>query len=158
VQDEAGFYSPLQYQPQWLWLGLVLVLIIGAWYAWILRPVHKTAAVHEDPARQVAEAPDLETLRAACLAAINTTALDADAGRLPERDAHQRLSFLVREFAGAATGLPVTSMTLDDLHRHDLKELAAVMAGIYPNEFAPLPVHTVRQSAETARQVVLAWN
>ncbi|WP_454810945.1 hypothetical protein [Paenarthrobacter nitroguajacolicus] len=158
MQDEAGFYSPLQYQPQWLWLGLVLVLIIGAWYAWIFRPARKMVAVHEDPPRQVTVVPDLETLRAACLAAINATASDADAGRLPERDAHQRLSFLVREFAGAATSLPVTSMTLEDLHRHDLKELAAVVAGIYPNEFAPLPVHTVRQSAETARQVVLAWN
>ncbi|MGA8789316.1 MAG: hypothetical protein WB535_10270, partial [Paenarthrobacter sp.] len=41
------------------------------------------------------------------------TAEDADAGRIPVRDAHQRLSFLVREFAGAATGLPVTSMTLE---------------------------------------------
>ncbi|MFK0038594.1 hypothetical protein ACIQTW_01975 [Paenarthrobacter sp. NPDC090517] len=157
MQDEAGFYSPLQYQPQWLWLGLVLVLIIGAWYAWIFRPVRKTVPVYEDPARQVT-VPDLETLRATCLAAIHATALDADAGRLPARDAHQRLSFLVREFAGAATGLPMTYMTLEDLHRHDLKELAAVVAGIYPNEFAPLPVHTVRQSAETARQVVLAWN
>ncbi len=84
MQDEAAFYSPLQYQPQWLWLGLVLVLIIGgAWYAWIFRPARKMVAHHEDPARQVTVVPDLETLRAACLAAINATASDADAGRYP---------------------------------------------------------------------------
>ncbi|WP_309075419.1 hypothetical protein [Paenarthrobacter sp.] len=157
MQDEAGFYPPLQYQPQWLWLGLILVLVIVGWYAWIFRPVRKTVPVHEDPARRLM-VPDLETLRATYLAAIHATALDADAGRLPERDAHQRLSFLVREFAGAASGLPMTSMTLEDLHRHEFKNLAAGIAGIYPSEFAPRPVHSVRQSAESARQVVLAWN
>lgn len=153
MQDDAGFYSPLQYQPQWLWLGLALVLLIGVWYAWILRPIRKKATAHHTTV-----VPHLETLRSTCLAAINATALEADAGRLPERDAHQRLSFLVREFAEAATGLPVTSMTLEDLHRHDLKELAGGVAGIYPNEFAPLPVDSVRQSAAAARQLVLAWS
>lgn len=156
MQDEAGFYSPLHYQPQWLWLGILLVLLIGSWYAWILLSTRKKAPVRQDaPVRQV---PNLDTLRAACLTAIDATAADADAGRLPQRDAHQRLSFLVREFAGAATGLPLTSMTLEDLHRHDLKQLATGIAGIYPNEFAPQPVDSVRQSAEAARQVVRAWN
>ena len=159
MQDEAGFYSPLQYQPQWLWLGVLLVLLIGSWYAWILLSTRKRAPIHQtSPARHVTAGPHLETLRVNCLKAIDATAEDADAGRLPERDAHQKLSFLVREFAGAATGLPLTSMTLEDLHRHDLKELAAGIAGIYPNEFAPQPVHSVRQSADAARQMVLAWN
>ncbi|MBT2584334.1 hypothetical protein [Arthrobacter sp. ISL-95] len=156
MQDEAGFYSPLQYEPQWLWLGLTLVLLTGAWYGWILVSGRTKAPARQNaPARQVRH---LETLRAACLSAIDATATDADAGRLPERDAHQRLSFLVREFAGAATGLPMTSMTLEDLHRHQFKDLAAGIAGIYPNEFAPLPVQSVRKSAEAARQVVRAWN
>ncbi|AFR29403.1 hypothetical protein [Arthrobacter sp. Rue61a] len=159
MQDENGFYAPLQYQPQWLWLGLMLVLLIGAWYAWILRPVRKKTPDHSKaPLRQVRSAQDLETLRTTCLTAINATTVDADAGRLPERDAHQRLSFLVREFVGAATGLPVTSMTLEDLQHHHLRELAAGIAGIYPNEFAATPVHSVRQSAEAARQVVSSWN
>jgi hypothetical protein len=156
VQDEAGFYSPLQYQPQWLWLGAVLVLLIGAWYVWIFLSGRKKAAAHQNA--RARQAPDIETLRVTCLSAIDATATDADAGRLPERDAHQRLSFLVREFAGTATGLPLTSMTLEDLHRHEFKDLAAGIAGIYPNEFAPLPVRSVRESAEAARQVVRAWN
>jgi len=159
MQDKAGFYSPLQYQPQWLWLGLVLVLLTAAWYAWILfsgrnkAPAPKSAqAGHSTPV------PDLETLRAACLNAINATAEDADAGRLPERDAHQRFSYLVREFAGEAAGLPLTSMTLEDLRRHEFTELSAGIASLYPNEFAPRPVHSVRESAEAAARVVLAWN
>ncbi|MDO6143780.1 hypothetical protein [Paenarthrobacter aurescens] len=156
MQDENGFYSPLQYQPQWFWLGLVMVLLVGLWYAAIFLWGRKKA-----PARQNAPAhqgPHLERLRSECLQAIDATAEDADAGRLPERDAHQKLSFLVREFAGTAKGLPLTSMTLEELRRHEYNGLAAGIAGIYPSEFAPQPTHTVQESAEAARQVVRAWN
>ncbi|MCD4849715.1 hypothetical protein LN996_02695 [Arthrobacter sp. AK01] len=153
MQDDAGFYAPLAYQPYWLWLGLVILLAIAGWYAWIFRPTRS-----KEPAAQGAPTPDLDALRSACLTAINATAEEADAGRLPVRDAHQRLSFLVREFAGAATGLPVTSMTLEELRHQGLEGLTKGIAGLYPNEFAPVPVHSVQHSAETARQVVLEWN
>ncbi len=153
VQDDPGFYAPLQYQPQWFWAGLLIVLVVGAWYAWIFRPPRRRPPAGQGPPQQ-----DLDSLRSACLTAINPTAEDADAGRIPVRDAHQRLSFLVREFAGAATGLPVTSMTLEDLRRQGFEELAAGIAGIYPNEFARLPLHPVGHSAEAARQVVIGWN
>ncbi|MCF3140436.1 hypothetical protein LRQ04_14340 [Paenarthrobacter sp. AR 02] len=154
MQDDSGFYAPLHYQQLWLWLGLLLVLLVAAWYAWVLWPARpeKTARL-EAVAR-----PTLDTLRNTCVAAIQATASDADAGRLPEREAHQRLSFLVREFAGSATGLPITSMTLEELRGHGLADLATGIARIYPNEFAPMPVQTVSQSAVAARQVVLEWN
>lgn len=84
--------------------------------------------------------------------------MDADAGTVPERDAHQRLSFLVREFAGAATGLSVTSMTLDELRREGFTGLAEGIARIYPSEFSTLPVQPVRHSADIAREVVQEWN
>ncbi|MFE4195209.1 hypothetical protein ACFRJ9_05020 [Paenarthrobacter sp. NPDC056912] len=153
MHDDAGFYAPLQYQPHWLWIGLLLVLLVASWYMWILWPARRKANISRP-----GTLPDVEMLRATCLTALDATASDADAGRIPERAAHQRLSYLVREFAGAATGLPVTSMTLEELHGHGLEELAAGIAGIYPNEFAPIPVHSVRHSLDAARQAVLAWN
>ncbi|BCW59127.1 MULTISPECIES: hypothetical protein [Micrococcaceae] len=153
VQDDAGFYAPLQYQPLWFWTGLLIVLLVVAWYGWIFRPARR-----KPPAGAEMPQPDLDALRSACLTAIDATAEDADAGRVPVRDAHQRLSFLVREFAGAATGLPVTSMTLEELRHQGLDRLAEGIAGIYPNEFARVPVHPVQHSAAVARQVVSGWN
>lgn len=153
VQDDAGFYAPLQYQPHWLWLGLLLLLIVVGWYVWILRPARRKART-----RPPKPLPGLDSLRATCLAAIDSTANDSDAGRLPQRDAHQRLSFLVREFAEAASGLSMTSMTLEELRHQGYDELAAGIAGLYPNEFALVPVQSVQHSAEAARQVVRAWN
>ena len=156
MQDKAGFYAPLQYQQLWLWLGLVLLLLVACWYGWILWPVRK--ATPNTPASGHGASHDLETLRARCLSAIDTLEREADAGRLPGRDAHQRLSLLVREFAGAATGLPATSMTLEELRRNGLDQFAVGIALIYPNEFAPVAMQSVRDSAKTARQVVQAWN
>lgn len=153
MQDDAGFYAPLHYQQLWLWLGLAIVLLVAGWYGWLLWPARgkRMGAATEAP-------QDLEALRARCLDAIAAIEVDADAGRLPERDAHQRLSLLVREFADVATGLPTTRMTLEELRRNGLDQFAVGIAGIYPNEFAPVTVHSVRASAAAARQAVMAWN
>ncbi|MFJ5957123.1 hypothetical protein ACIQC5_14360 [Paenarthrobacter sp. NPDC092416] len=153
MQDEAGFYAPLQYQPLWMWLGLALLVLVAGWYAWILRPSPRPR-----PQASSLQQPDLSRLRSQCLAAIDAVVSDADAGRLPERAAHQELSRLVREFAGTATGLRVTSMTLEELRHNGLEPVAAGIAGIYPNEFAPAPVHSVPDSADAARQAVRTWN
>lgn len=156
MQDDAGFYAPLQYQQLWLWLGLVLLLLVACWYGWILWPVRKASP--KTPASLHGGSQDLETLRAGCLSAIDALEREVDAGRRPGRDAHQRLSLLVREFAGAATGLPATSMTLEELRRNGLDQFAGGIAVIYPNEFAPVATQSVRDSAKTARQVVQAWS
>lgn len=136
-----------------MWLGVLLTVLVAGWYGWLLLPRRARTATVQTPGL-----PEVETLRSRCLAAIEDTAADADAGRVPEREAHQRLSFLVREFAGAATGLPVTSMTLDELRGEGLDTLAEGIAGIYPSEFSARHVQPVRHSADIARQVVHAWN
>ena len=153
MPDDSAFYAPLQYQPLWMWLGILLLAVVAGWYAWLFRPRRERV-----PTGPEAELTDVETLRFHCLAAIEATAMDADAGRVPERDAHQRLSFLVREFAGAATGLPVTSMTLEELRHAGFDDLAEGIAGIYPSEFSALNVRPVQHSADIARQVVRSWN
>ncbi|MEV7604513.1 hypothetical protein AB0N65_03605 [Paenarthrobacter sp. NPDC089322] len=153
MDDEASFYAPLVYQQHWLWLGLALLLIVTGWYAWLLLPraIKRSAILSETT-------HDLESVRAACLRAIGAIELDVDGGRMLERDAHQRLSLLVREFAAAATGLPAASMTLEELRRHGLDHFAVRIARIYPNEFAPVAVQSVRDSANAAREAVEAWN
>ena len=148
----ADFYAPLPYQSIWMWLGILLLVLVAGWYGWLLLPRPRVAAP------RTPGPTSLGTLRSRCLAAIEDTAADADAGRLPEREAHQRLSFLVREFAGAVTGLPVTSMTLDELRGEGLDTLAEGIAGIYPSEFSARHVQPVRHSADLAREVVHAWN
>ena len=153
MQDSPGFYGPLQYSQVWFYLGAMLLLLLAAWYALLLWPRRKQAS--QD---RVFVPSDVAALRSACLQAIDSIAADADAGRLPERAAHQQLSFLVREFAGNVTGKPTTSMTLEEMRRHGLEPFASGIAGIYPAEFAPVTRQTVQDSAAAARQAVRAWS
>ncbi|MFK0005997.1 hypothetical protein ACIQTZ_03025 [Paenarthrobacter sp. NPDC090520] len=153
MQDNSGFYGPLSYSQAWLWMGVLVLLVVAAWYVFLFWPRRERTR-----GTQPVIPRDLAGLRTSCLQAIDSVVADADAGRLPERAAHQRLSFLVREFAGHATGKPATSMTLDELRRHGLEPFVDGIAGIYPAEFEPVSGRTVQDSAAAARQAVRAWN
>ncbi|OFI39455.1 hypothetical protein BIU82_14095 [Arthrobacter sp. SW1] len=151
MQDDLGFYAPLQYGSQWMWLGLVL---LAAVIAWLLRPARqerRAAAPGTPPA-------DMSTLRSRYLAAIDAVVADAAAGRVPEREAHQRLSLLLRGFAGEVRGVNATHMTLAELRDHGLGAVAEGVAGMYPAEFAAATQSSVERSAALARQAVHTWN
>lgn len=152
VQDDLGFYAPLQYGSQWMWLGILLSVLLAAVIAWLLRPARK---VRRTPAVRPA---DMSTLRSRYLAAIDALVADAAAGRVPEREAHQRLSLLLRGFAGEVRGINATHMTLAELREHGLGAVAEGVAGMYPAEFAAATQSTVERSAVLARQVVHTWN
>lgn len=153
MQDNPGFHGPLQYQGLWLWLGLLLMLLVAAWYAWVFWPVRaKPSGKRSNATANVA------ALRAACLGAIDAVVADVDAGRLPEREAHQQLSLLVRGFAASVTGHPATTMTLRDLSEQGLEPFTAGIAWIYPAEFGPSTDRTVVESAAAARGAVESWS
>ncbi|WP_115788665.1 hypothetical protein [Arthrobacter silvisoli] len=152
MQDDTGFYVPLQYSAHWMWLGLLLLVLFAAGLAWSFRPART--------ARTAVPAPvaDLPRLRARYLAAIDAVVADAGSGRLPQREAHQRLSLLLRGFAGEARGIRTTHMTLQELHAHGLGPVAEGVAGMYPAAFAAASPAAVEHSAERARRVVRTWS
>lgn len=155
MQDDTGFYAPLQYGPHWMWLGVLLLAFLAAGLGWHFRHARKSRPVRTSaPAR----AADLPALRARYLAAIDAIVADAGSGRLPQRDAHQRLSLLLRGFAGEARGIRTTHMTLQELHSHGLGPLAEAVAGMYPAAFAAASPAAVEQSAELARRAVRTWS
>jgi hypothetical protein len=154
MQDDPGFYAPLQYGTQWIWLGILLLVLLAATLVWLFRPARarRTAAGPADPPR------DLPALRAHYLAAIDAVAADACTGRLPHREAHQRLSLLLRSFAAEVRGIQATHMTLQELRDSGLGHLAEAVAGMYPAEFAAAAPATVDHSARLAREAVRTWS
>ncbi|MBB6403222.1 hypothetical protein [Arthrobacter sp. AZCC_0090] len=155
MQDNPGFYAPLQYNDQWIWAGCGLLLLVACWLGWVLWPNRRTTVA---PAPAGVPPSGLPGLRERYLAGIDAVVADAGAGRIPERDAHQQLSILLRAFASEASGVDATRMTLQELHRNGLRPIAAGVAGMYPAEFGPGQQGAVAESAEAARQAVLAWN
>ncbi len=154
MQDEAGFYAPIQYGAHWMWLGLLLLVLLASGLVWLLRPARKAGK----PARPAGPPPDLPGLRARYLAAIDAVVADAGSGRLPHREAHQVLSRVLRGFAGEVRGIRATHMTLAELQTHGFGQVADGVAGMYPAEFAAAMPDTLERSAELARQAVRTWS
>ncbi|MGW9412409.1 hypothetical protein [Arthrobacter cupressi] len=152
--DDAGFYAPLHYGAQWMWLGILLLVLLAATLAWLFRPARKARPA----AKPAGQTPELSVLRARYLAAIDAVTADAASGRLPHREAHQRLSLLLRGFAGEVRGIPATHMTAQELRAHGLGTLAEAVAALYPAQFAAAMPAAVEDSAAFARQAVRTWN
>ena len=146
------FYGPLTYDARWLWIAVALVVLAVAALAWALWPRRTAAPAVSTPA----PARDVERLRRTALQEIARIEGESAAGRLAVRDAHQRLSRVVREFVARASGLPVDRMTLAELEDAALAPVATGVGQLYPGEFgiADQPLAAAVASARTA---VSSW-
>lgn len=156
MQDNAGFYGPLQYSPLWLWAGIALLTLIVGWYAAVFLSTRDRPAPPAAP--RFTPPSDIHSLKEAYLARIDAVEADAAAGRLTSRASHQELSLLVRKFTRDVTGVDAPRMTLAELDSHPLPAAAHAVGRLYPGEFGAEPLPPLARSAETARQAVRSWN
>jgi hypothetical protein len=151
-----GFYAPDPYAAWWLWVGLAVFAGVLGWYAWVWwatreRPAVVAAALSGD---RVARLRDEYSRQ------IDVVAQRAATGRISARDAHQRLSVLVRHFVQELSGIRAPTMTLTELTASGarLTPVSEVVEVLYPGEFAPEAADTVAGAAEVAREVVRRWS
>ena len=156
MQDNQGFYGPLQYGQGWLWAGLALLALLLGWYGFVLFSTRRRRAPAPRP--RFTPPSDLAALKQAYLQRIDAVTADAAAGLLTARESHRELSLLVRKFARDVTGVDAPRMTLAELHGHPLPSTAEAVSRIYPGEFGLEPLPAVSDSAETARRAVRQWN
>ena len=153
-----AFVPPTQYSP--IWNVIAALILVGALLI-IFAVVRLTRAP-----RQVLEASDTGwmpaldrgELRGRYLSLIDDVESEYLAGRMPARDLHQRMSFLVREFAYEADGVRAPTMTLTDLRASRLHSLGDLVARLYPGEFAAVDSGGAGDRIDLARRVVRAWN
>lgn len=142
--------APVGYDDRWLVLAVVALSVVAVYYAAVLwwgrsRPEH---AVRTVP-------------RAECLDQLDQIGVAVSAGRVSAREGHQQISATVRQFVSAASGVPARTMTLADLEREGPADLAAVVALVYPPEFAPgedLARERFGTALERARELVTTWS
>ena len=148
--------APVDYALPWGWVAAGLVLLVAAWFAGVAWWGRPGAGAPRDRARR-----DLARARRRALADLDRVAADVDAGRLDLRGAHQRTSAVVRGFVEDAGGHPARSMALADLRAAGATDVAAVVALLYPPEFAADADRVSRErlddSLHRAREVVAAW-
>ena len=166
MENDSGFYAPLTYSAWLTWAGLGLLLLVAAWLAFVfLSTRQRPGTVPAAPSRPPS---DPSGLKQEYLRRIDAVAGDAAAGRLPARASHQELSMLIRSFVRDIAGIDAPRMTLAELNRQGIPAAASAISSLYPAEFGPEPRDTeprdteprdsVAAAAETAREVVRAWN
>lgn len=151
-----GFYAPDPYAGWWLWVGLAVLAGVIGWYGWVwaatrVRPAAPARPPHGD---RVAR------LRDEYVRQIDVVAERAASGRITPRDAHQRLSMLVRHFVLELAGIRAPTMTLTELTASGsrLTPVSEVVEVLYPGEFAPDETVSVEGAAGVAREVVRRWS
>ena len=157
MPDGNGFFPPTQYSPLWVLLGALLLIAVIGWLIFVLiftrrRPIRSSTG---DGFAQFA--PPAPSLLVTYLLLIDQVERESVAGALETREAHQRLSLLVREFAANSRGIRAQYMTLEDLHATRLEPLAATVGELYPGAFSADATGSVSAAAERARRLVREW-
>ena len=156
MPDVNGFYPPTQFSPLWLLLGVIIILAVIGWFVFVLiftrkRPLRAATSQWNGLPQAV------PNLRETYLTLIDEVQRATADGTLDKRDAHQRLSLLVREFAANARGVRAPYMTLEDLRATSLVPLAATVRELYPGAFSADSSESVAEAADRARRLVIEW-
>ncbi|MCU1407325.1 MAG: hypothetical protein JWQ43_3628 [Glaciihabitans sp.] len=154
MPGDNGFFPPVQYSPLWAILAVLLLVLVAAWL--ILVPVLTRARpVLTDAQARAAMAP---VIRARYVEAIDRIAYAHDREGMSSREAHQRLSALVRAYVHESSGYPASAMTLSELRQLGLPGLTGAVERFYPAEFGATSTNGgVAAAVEDARHVVMDW-
>jgi len=154
MPGDNGFFAPVQYNPLWLLLGAVLVLLVVAWFVLVPLLTRPRPIVSEASAR----AALVPQIRARYDTLIADVAAAHARAQLTNREAHQKLSALVRAFAHETSGYPASAMTLSELRALGLPGLTSAIEQFYPAEFGVAGSGSVEVSVAEARRVVAEWS
>jgi hypothetical protein len=155
----GGLADPVAYSRWWLPLAVALPVVVVVFYAgvtWRTRKVREPAGRPTRP---------LSAVRTEHLALLDRLENDVRAGRLTPREAHQRVSRIVRSFVTTVGPVDARTATLADLRADgadpDLPDLADLLGRLYPPSFAPedegRPGERLDGALRHARTLVGAW-
>lgn len=156
-------YPPAQYGWGWMLLtiGILALLIIGAWLLTALTRQRRSLSVADEGAGSAPPIVDvLSQLRTEYLGSIQQIETDYRARRLSARQANLELSRIVRAFVNEYSGLEAPVLTLDDLVARGVHPalIDAIRRYYYPSIFRQgAPVDPVAGAA-AARTVVQSWH
>ena len=156
AEPPPGFYGPDLYAAKWLWIGVAILALVAAWYAWVWWSTRERRVVV--PPRVT---PDrLTRLREDYTRQIDLVLERAASGEITQRRAHQQLSVLVRHFVQEVSGIHAPTMTLTELNARGarLTPVSEVVGTLYPGEFGPRETATLAGAGAVAKQVVARWS
>jgi len=156
-------YPPAQYGWGWMLLaiGILALLVLGAWLLIVLTRPRRTLPVADATAGQEPLIVDvLSQLRTEYLARIQQIETDYRERRLSARQANLELSRVVRTFVNEYSGLEAPVLALDDLVARGVHPalIDAMGRHYYPSIFRQGPAIDPVAGADAARTVVHSWH
>nr|WP_201470437.1 hypothetical protein [Microbacterium hydrocarbonoxydans] len=156
-------YPPGQYGWGWILLaiGVLLLLIVGAWIVTLLTRPRRDLTLTADSQQPALQTTDvLSQLRVEYLQSIQRIEDDYRARSLSARNANLELSRVVRTFVNEYSGLEAPVLALDDLVARGVHPalIDAMQRHYYPSIFRQGPAIDPLAGAEAARTVVRSWH
>lgn len=153
---DGEFLPPVQYQPWWGLIGFGMLLLVAAWYVYLLYST-RASRVPTPIVAQPATGAALAALRSRYLDLIDQTRLAHSKGELQPREAHHQLSLLLRSYVAEREGIQTVQMTLKDLREARLTPLGDAVEKLYPGEFRPDYSGSVAGAVDEAKRLVSSW-
>jgi hypothetical protein len=150
------FFPPVQYQPWWGLVGLLILIVVIAWWVFVFASTRKGLA-HRPDLPSAPAGPTAGALRKRYLGLIEETRAAYAKGDIADREAFHRLSMLVRSYVEEREGTRTVTMTLKDLRATELTALSDAVARLYPGAFSADYSGTVAQAIDEARGLVTSW-
>lgn len=147
---DNGYYDPVAYSPLWLWIACGIIVLVLLWYVAVWFYPRARA-----PKRAPSVLPRRSDLVARYRGLIDEIEAANASGELSTREAHLKLSILIRLFVEEQSGTRFSAMTLADLTEVRQTGLAHAVASYYPFEFAPASSGDLAPSLLRAREVVM---
>jgi hypothetical protein len=146
--------GPTPYSSTWLWLGLLLLLLVIAWYAGVF--------VWTLPSEQLRRSPLVRLLHARVLRrkfvrTIGSIGREYRAGDLSAQQAGARISSTLRSFLHQATGTRAQYMHVDDIGAGDLAEAAPLIARLNDVQFNTASKVDVAEACAATEELIRTW-
>jgi hypothetical protein len=146
--------GPMHYSSLWLWLGLVLLVAVFAWYVGVF--------VWTMPAERLRRIPVIRSvhdtlLRRRFAHTIRTIDESYHAGDLSAAQACAQMSRTLRSFLHQATGARAQYMHIDDIAGSDLADAAPVFSALNDARFNTASQVNVGQVGSAAQELIRTW-
>jgi hypothetical protein len=156
MQNVDKLNPPIQYRLLWLIIGLAIVLLIGAWYAFALWHTRRKKPKSLDTLKQLSPS-DLASLKAKYLGLIEELYQKFVRGEISLRQLHIELSMTVRSFVQEASFFPAPYLSLSELRGSPYPQLTKLISEYYPTEFAAIENGNAAGSTQAAKGLVQQW-
>ena len=146
--------APTLYSPWWLWIGILLLLAVIAWYT--------TVVVWTLPSQQLRGIPVLRVLHAKLLRRrygrpIRSIIGDYRSGSMSGGQACASMSRTLRSFLHQATGTRAQYMHVSDIAAGDLAAAAPLISALGEARFSTGSQADIAELATAAEELIRSW-